>query len=134
MGVTMEGGLNVVHIQDVVNGHLKALECGQTGERYILGGQNLSISEYFLARVTGAPPNFIEIPAALLRSLRFPASWLEHFIDLPVSTDLFSLAGCSMFYDTRKAHAEAARPAALSRTGRHRGLCLVPGEVGFLRG
>ncbi len=42
VGVTMEGGLNVVHIQDVVNGHLKALECGQTGERYILGGQNLS--------------------------------------------------------------------------------------------
>ncbi|TLN22717.1 NAD-dependent epimerase/dehydratase family protein, partial [bacterium] len=38
----VEGGLNVVHIADVVAGHIAALEKGRRGERYILGGQNLS--------------------------------------------------------------------------------------------
>jgi nucleoside-diphosphate-sugar epimerase len=116
LGVSMEGGLNVVHLQDVVTGHIKALEYGRTGERYILGGENLTHTEFLkiLARVTGTPPNFIELPAALVRALRLPALFFEHFIDLPVSAELFTLAGCAMFCDTRKARNELGLPAPLS--------------------
>lgn len=108
IGVSLEGGLNVVHIQDVVTGHIQALECGRTGERYILGGQNLTHTEFLkiLANVTGTPANFIELPSALVRAFRLPAQWLEHFIDLPVSADLFALAGCSLFCDIHKARTE----------------------------
>jgi dihydroflavonol-4-reductase len=36
-------GLNVVHVEDVAAGHLLAFEKGQIGERYILGGEDLSL-------------------------------------------------------------------------------------------
>jgi hypothetical protein len=39
---------------------------------------------------------------------------LEHFIDLPVPADLFSLAGCTLFCDTRKARTEFELPEAMS--------------------
>jgi dihydroflavonol-4-reductase len=39
------GGRNLVHVDDVVRGMISALERGQSGERYILGGENLSYQE-----------------------------------------------------------------------------------------
>jgi dihydroflavonol-4-reductase len=39
------GGRNLVHVGDVVEGIISALERGKSGERYILGGQNLSYQE-----------------------------------------------------------------------------------------
>lgn len=116
VGVSMAGGLNVVHLRDVIAGHLKALESGRTGERYILGGQNLTHTEFLktLARVSHAPANFVELPAGLVRAFRLPAQWLEHFIDLPVSADLFALAGRTLFCDTSKARAELNLPEPLS--------------------
>ncbi|MCC6500694.1 MAG: NAD-dependent epimerase/dehydratase family protein [Anaerolineales bacterium] len=39
------GGRNLVHVEDVVNGMVSALERGKTGERYILGGENLTYKE-----------------------------------------------------------------------------------------
>jgi dihydroflavonol-4-reductase len=46
------GGRNLVHVGDVVNGILSALECGQSGERYILAGENLTYKE--TARIVAA--------------------------------------------------------------------------------
>jgi dihydroflavonol-4-reductase len=42
------GGINYVDIDDVVNGHLLALAKGRKGERYILGGENLSFGELII--------------------------------------------------------------------------------------
>src|SRR5436305_7804109 len=49
----VDTGLNVVHVDDVAAGHLAAAERGTVGERYILGGENLSLAE-ILAFVTNA--------------------------------------------------------------------------------
>ncbi len=43
MPAYVETGLNVVHVDDVAEGHALALERGRIGERYILGGENLSL-------------------------------------------------------------------------------------------
>ena len=58
------GGINVVDVTDVANGHLAALNRGRTGERYILGGENLTWKSFFsqLATALGAKPPRIEIP------------------------------------------------------------------------
>jgi dihydroflavonol-4-reductase len=66
------GGLNLVDVRDVALGHLLAAERGQAGRRYILGGQNRHLSEFYadLAAAAGqkAPP-FPRIPAWLLTPL-----------------------------------------------------------------
>jgi dihydroflavonol-4-reductase len=56
--------LNVVAVQDVAAGHLRAFEHGRTGERYLLGGENLSIREIFavIATAAGQPAPRIGIP------------------------------------------------------------------------
>jgi len=49
------GGINVVDVEDVANGHVLAMDRGSIGEGYILGGQNLSFSQVFetLCDLTG---------------------------------------------------------------------------------
>lgn len=52
---TVPGGLNIVDVEDVALGHILAMEKGVAGERYILGGDNLTFSQIFetLADITG---------------------------------------------------------------------------------
>ena len=49
------GGINVVDVEDVANGHVLAMERGVIGERYLLGGENLTFSQVFetLCDLTG---------------------------------------------------------------------------------
>jgi len=56
--------LNVVAVEDVAAGHLAALERGRPGERYLLGGDNLSVSEIFaaIARAVGLAAPRIPVP------------------------------------------------------------------------
>ncbi|MBX7103134.1 MAG: NAD-dependent epimerase/dehydratase family protein [Gemmataceae bacterium] len=46
MVLAAPGGYNLVDVRDVADGHLRAAEHGQSGRRYILGGTNLSLSEF----------------------------------------------------------------------------------------
>src|SRR5439155_20560421 len=52
------GGYNLVDVRDVAVGHLLAAEHGQSGQRYILGGENLRIQDFLrrLATVAGLRP------------------------------------------------------------------------------
>jgi len=71
----MDGGVNVVDVEDVAEGHILAAEKGRVGERYILGNRNLSIKECFsiLERITGIPspkrkvPYFMALTAGFIR-------------------------------------------------------------------
>ena len=71
----MNGGVNVVDVEDVAEGHILAAEKGRVGERYILGNRNLSIKECFsiLERITGIPspkrkvPYFMALTAGFIR-------------------------------------------------------------------
>jgi dihydroflavonol-4-reductase len=62
--VVPPGGSNMVHVDDVVAGHLAAAESGQIGERYILGGENLSHwdAAVTIASVTGGPRPWMVLP------------------------------------------------------------------------
>jgi farnesol dehydrogenase len=59
---------NYVYIDDVVHGHLLAAQKGRAGERYILGGENLTFNEFFdvLGKVTGKRLNMIHLPLAVM--------------------------------------------------------------------
>ena len=55
---------NYAYIDDVVNGHLLAMEKGRPGERYILGGEDASYTEFFrtLAEISGKNFKMFKIP------------------------------------------------------------------------
>ena len=57
-------GLNVVDVRDVARGHALALERGEPGERYLLGGVNLSLEEFFaaIADLAGRPRPQLRVP------------------------------------------------------------------------
>jgi len=114
--VAVQGGINLVHVSDVAQGLVAALERGSRGERYILGGTNLTYVQLsqVLSRVTGVPAPSVVLPGGLLRASQGLARLLERFFELPVSTDVFLLAGRYLYYDLRKAHSQLGLPAPLS--------------------
>jgi dihydroflavonol-4-reductase len=67
MPAYVDTGLNVVDARDVAEGHLLALERGKSGERYILGAENLTLQQILeeLARITGRSAPRLRIPYAL---------------------------------------------------------------------
>ena len=60
-------GLNVVDVRDVARGHALALERGDPGERYLLGGANLSLEDLFavIARLAGRRRPRLRVPYAV---------------------------------------------------------------------
>jgi len=60
----VDTGLNVIDVEDVAAGHLLAAERGRVGERYILGGENLTLKQILdlLAEVSGRPQVRLRIP------------------------------------------------------------------------
>jgi dihydroflavonol-4-reductase len=67
MPAYLDTGLNVVYVGDVAAGHLLACERGRAGERYILGGENLTLQQIFakLEEVTGLRAPTMKIPYAV---------------------------------------------------------------------
>lgn len=63
----VDTGLNLVDATQCAQGHLLALEKGRSGERYILGGQNLTLKQILdkLAAITGLPSPRVRVPYAL---------------------------------------------------------------------
>jgi dihydroflavonol-4-reductase len=64
MPAYVDTGLTIVDVDNVAEGHLLAMEKGKIGERYILGGENLSLKQVLdiLAEVSGRPEVKIQIP------------------------------------------------------------------------
>ncbi len=46
MPAYVDTGLNIVHVDDVAEGHFLALKYGELGEKYILGGENLNFKDF----------------------------------------------------------------------------------------
>jgi len=60
----VDTGLNLVDVKECARGHISALEKGRSGERYILGGENLTLKQILdkLAAITGLPSPTIRVP------------------------------------------------------------------------
>ncbi len=63
----VDTGLNLVDVRECAQGHVAALERGRRGERYILGGENLTLKQILdkLGNITGLPSPTIRVPYAL---------------------------------------------------------------------
>ncbi len=67
MPAYVDTGLTIVDVDDVANGHLLAMEKGDVGERYILGGENLTLKQVLdlLSEVANRPQVRTRIPRAV---------------------------------------------------------------------
>ncbi len=68
MPAYVETGLNVVHVDDVAAGHVLAYERGTVGERYILGGDDMTLGHVLaeIAAITGGPAPRLRLPHGLV--------------------------------------------------------------------
>jgi dihydroflavonol-4-reductase len=119
MPAFVDTGLNMVHVDDVAEGHIAALTRGRTGERYILGGQNAALSEILaeVARQTGRKPPRIKIPRAAIYPLAYAAEAVANRTGREpfVTVDGLRMSKKRMFFTAAKAERELgyrARPYA----------------------
>lgn len=98
------GGVNVVHIIDVVKGHMAAMEFGKPGERYILGNENLTFQKLIrtVAKVSNARIPKLTISGKVIRPLVKPLGLLEKILGLPVAVDMIRFAGYGFYVSNRK--------------------------------
>jgi dihydroflavonol-4-reductase len=107
MPAYVDTGLNLVHVDDVADGHLLALEQGKPGERFILGGDNLTLKEILveIGEVTGKPapriqvPHKVVMPIAAVAEMWGRISNREPFVTL----DGVRLARKKMFFSSERA-------------------------------
>lgn len=110
MPAYLDTGLNLVDVRDVAKGHILAAERGRTGERYLLGGENLTLKQMFdqLAVVTGrpAPTTRIPYPVALAAGLVSTAFASVSGLEPRVPLEGVKMARKKMFADCTKAQRE----------------------------
>ena len=104
----LETGLNLIDVDDVAIGHLRAMEHGHVGERYILGCRNLMLKEVFeiLSRLTGVRMPRLKLPRALVLPLAHLNKWMADHVThrTPrIPLDGVRMAKYVMHYDCSKA-------------------------------
>jgi len=115
----VDTGLNIVHVDDVAEGHLLAFEKGKPGERYILGGENLALKEILgcIAILAGRTPPRIRMPYHAV----LPLAWLSEVVAAMtgaaqplIAVDGVRMTRKRMFFSSDKARRELGyhpRPA-----------------------
>jgi dihydroflavonol-4-reductase len=114
----VDTGLNIVHVDDVAAGQLLAAERGCVGERYILGGDNMSLAEILgeVAGAVGRRPPSLKIPYAMVLPIAAGAEMMARLTGREPFTTLdgVRMSRKKMYFSSAKAMRElgyAPRPA-----------------------
>ncbi len=119
MPAYVDTGLNVVHVDDVAEGHILAHDKGKAGERYVLGGTDMTLREILveIAEIVKGKPPLMRLPAAAIMPLAYGAEFAARLMpnwEPFVTVDGVKLSKKLMFFSSDKAKAElgySARPA-----------------------
>jgi dihydroflavonol-4-reductase len=118
MPAFVDTGLNIVHVDDVAEGHLAAAEKGRIGERYILGGENMSLADILaeVCRAAGRRPPRLRLPHGVLLPVAVGAELAARFTgrDPLITLDGVRMSRKKMYFSTEKASRELGyrpRPA-----------------------
>jgi len=111
MPAYVDTGLNIVHVEDVAEGHILAMEEGERGERYILGGQNMTLAEILgeLAAISGRPAPRVRLPHGIVTPLaHISEAWarLTKAENPMLTRDGAKMAKKYMFFSSDKAKAK----------------------------
>ena len=118
MPAYVDTGLNIVHVDDVAAGHLLAYGRGKAGERYILGGEDMTLRNILgqISRLVGRKPPRVRLPYGVVLPIAYVA---EGFARISGRSGRITLEGVRMsrkrmFFSSAKAARElgyTARPA-----------------------
>lgn len=118
MPAFVDSGLNIVHVDDVARGHLLAMEHGRVGERYILGGEDMTLAAMLatIAAEVGRRAPTVRLPVAPLLPLAYANEALARVTGREpfLTVDSLRMSKHAMFYSSAKAARElgyTARPA-----------------------
>lgn len=118
MPAYVDTGLNVAHVDDVAEGHLLAYFRGRIGERYVLGGSDMSLREILetIADIVGRRPPTIRLPHAAVMPVAYIAEALARVTGRPpvATVEEIRMSKKLMFFSCAKAQRElgyAPRPA-----------------------
>jgi dihydroflavonol-4-reductase len=118
MPAYLDTGLNVVHVDDVAEGHALALERGRIGERYILGGTDHHMAEILamVNDIVGRRSRPMRLAVPVLWPLAVGSEWAARSFGIEpiVTRDHLRMARHKMFFSSAKAAAELGysyRPA-----------------------
>lgn len=121
MPAYVDTGLNIVHVDDVAAGQLAAMTGGAVGERYILGGENMTLRELLIeiSNITGRPGPRLQLPYAPLIPIAYLNEWAARLTGSEPFLNRESLrqSASRMFFDDSKARAALGyhtRPARLA--------------------
>ncbi|MDR3443844.1 MULTISPECIES: hopanoid-associated sugar epimerase [unclassified Dyella] len=121
MPAYVDTGLNVVHVDDVADGHWLAFRSGTVGARYVLGGTNLSLREllFEIADIVGRPPPRWRLPHGAVMPVAYVAeAWARLTGKPPIATvEEVRMSRKRMFFSSAKAERElgyAAGPVRLA--------------------
>ena len=113
----VDSGLNLVHVDDVANGHLAALHHAKAGEHYILGGQNVMLVDFLgqIAIMCGRRPPRIRLPRPLVYPFAFGAETMARVTGREpfLTIDGLRMSKHRMFFSSAKAERDLgykARP------------------------
>jgi dihydroflavonol-4-reductase len=113
----VDTGMNVVHVDDVAEGHLLALERGRIGRNYILGGENLPLRDLLglIAEVAHRKPPRISLPTGPLFPLAVVSEWIGQATgrEPMLTLDALRMSRKHMYFSSARAVAElgyAPRP------------------------
>ena len=111
MPAYLETGLNLIHVHDVARGHLLAADQGRVGEKYILGHENLSLSQILrlLAQISGRPAPKVKLPYWPVLAMAYVNEWWANHLSrrpprMPVTA--VRMAKKFMYFDNTKARQE----------------------------
>jgi dihydroflavonol-4-reductase len=121
MPAFVDTGLNMVHVDDVAEGHLAAFDHGRIGERYVLGGQNAALAEILatVAQAVGRRPPRVRIP----RKALIPFAHVSEAIarrtgrEPMLTLDGLRMSKNKMFFSSAKAERELGYRARPYREG-----------------
>ena len=111
----IETGMNLIDVDDVAMGHVRAMERGRIGERYILGNQNLMLREIcqMLSQLTGVAAPRVRLPWKWIVPLAHVNTWIANYVTHTtprIPLEGVRMAKYRMHYDCTKARDELDLP------------------------
>jgi dihydroflavonol-4-reductase len=106
----VETGLNFVGVEECAAGHLLVADKGKVGERYLLGGENLTLKQMLdaLAKITGLPAPSMKIPHGLALGVAYASTAFSRLIrrEPQIPVEGVKIAQHMMFVDCTRAQRE----------------------------